>query len=205
MSAISGNKSASEFPTSDNNHPLEIPEIRRERTPTISPNLFRRLDFLESDVEGDVSFHSGSQKRSGLKLALWSWFSAFIDTLVLISTCCFFMVLAAFVMKATPTSMLAVFLKNQNLFYMLGSLFLATVWGYLIFMRAFMGASIGEWTCDLRLGEPVQRFHFSYIIKVFIRTTVIMASGIVVLPLLSLLLSRDLAGEISGLKIYSLQ
>ena len=206
MSPLSNSSDPQKSPTVIPNRPLETP-TPKERAPAIpiSPNLFRRLDFLESDSVGATSFQSGSQKRSGLKLALWSWFSALIDTLVLISTCCFFLVLAAFIMKATPTSMIAVFLKNQNVFLMLGILFVTTIWGYLIFMRAFMGASIGEWTCDLRLGQPVQRLQFDYIFKVFIRTTLIMASGIILLPLLSLILSRDLAGEISGLKIYSLQ
>lgn len=74
----------------------------------------------------------------------------------------------------------------------------------MIFLRGFNGATIGEWTCSLRLGQPWQRLQSGYILKVLLRTTLIMATGIVTLPLLSLLFKRDLAGDISGLKIYSL-
>ena len=72
-------------------------------------------------------------------------------------------------------------------------------------MRVFLGASMGEWNCDLRLGEPLQWFDFSYLFRVILRTTVVVGSGLILLPILSLLFSRDLAGDISGVKIYSLE
>ncbi|OFZ32065.1 MAG: hypothetical protein A2622_12235 [Bdellovibrionales bacterium RIFCSPHIGHO2_01_FULL_40_29] len=155
-------------------------------------------------MEG-TSFHNGSKKRSGLKLALWTWFSAGIDGLILVSMSCFFLVLSSFMMKASPQSMLSLFFKDQSFIFSMGILFVLSLWTYLIFMRAFIGASVGEWTCDLRLGEPLQRFQFSYVFKVIVRTTLILMTGVLVLPLISLILSRDLAGEISGLKIYSLE
>ena len=100
--------------------------------------------------------------------------------------------------------MLGLFLKNQNLTNVLGVLFLAIIWTYLIFMRIFIGASVGELTCGLRLGQPLQRFQFNYFFKVILRTTLILATGVVVIPVISLLFARDIAGDICGLKIYSL-
>lgn len=167
-------------------------------------DIFRRLEIVESDFVPNPSFHGGSQKRSGLKMALWTWFSATIDTLVLVSLSCFFIVLFSFLMKASPGSMFGLFVKNQS-FVAAGVLFLVSIWSYLVFMRVFMGASIGEWTCDLRLGEPLQRFKFSYLFRVILRTTVVVGSGLILLPILSLLFSRDIAGDISGVKIYSLE
>ena len=164
-----------------------------------------QLNILDGDSVNSIGFQGGPQRRAGLKLALWTWFSASIDMLVLVSISCFFTVLFSFLMKTSPGSVVSLFLKNQNLGNIVGILFLITVWAYLIFMRAFMGASIGEWTCDLRLGEPIQRFEVSYLFKVLFRTTLIMATGIIVLPLLSVILARDLAGDIAGIKIYSLQ
>ena len=181
----------------------EVPYRSPEKS-GIPLDIFRRLEIIESDFVSDLSFHGGSQKRSGLKLALWTWFSATIDTLVLVSLSCFFIVLFSFLMKASPGSMLGLFVKNQS-FVAAGVLFLVSVWSYLVFMRVFMGASIGEWTCDLRLGEPLQRFEFSYLFRVILRTTVVVGSGLILLPILSLLFSRDLAGDISGVKIYSLE
>lgn len=185
-------------------HPPEEVPKRLPQSPFLN-DLFHRLNIIDSDNSFETNFHSGSSKRTGLKLAMWTWLSAFIDTLVLISISCFFTVIFSFLVKTSPESIVVLFIKNKNLVNVSVFLFALVIWTYLIFMRAFMGASIGEWTCNLRLGQPIQRFKISYLFKVIIRTTLIMASGIILLPLLSLLLARDLAGDISGLKIYSLQ
>ncbi len=169
-------------------------------------NLFRRLEIIETaEKDSKLSFNGGSKKKSGLKLALWTWLSATLDGLLMISISCLFVMIFSFMMKVSPTSILSLFLKNQSWGTTIGFLFLFVMWSYLIFMRVFIGASVGEWSCGLRLGQPLQRFQISYLLRVTIRTTLILMTGIVVLPLLSLLLSRDLAGELSGLKIYSLQ
>ncbi len=187
-------------------NPVDQEDLPKPSRPTpFTSKYFQSVDMLDSETALETGFHSGSSKRSGLRLALWTWFSATVDALVLVSLSCFFMVLFSFLMKTSPSSVVALFLKNQNLISILAMLFVVTVWSYLIFMRAFMGASIGEWACDLRLGEPVQRFRLSYLAKVVLRTTLIMISGIIVIPLLSVVFGRDLAGDISGLKIYSLQ
>ncbi len=190
--------------------PIQTPEIadiseRRPERPEKSKDIFQRLIILDHDVTPGLGFHGGSKKRSGLKLALWTWLSATIDTCVLISASCFFMVIFSFMMKTSPGSLLALFLKQQNASVSIAILFLTVSWTYLVFMRAFMGASIGEMTCDLRLGEPLQRLSISYILKVMLRTTAVMLTGVVLLPLVSLLLTKDIAGEISGLKMYSLE
>ena len=99
--------------------PTPAPEITdiSERTPLpagISKDIFQRLLILDTDVTPWVGFHGGSKKRAGLKLALWTWLSATIDTCILISVSCFFIVLASFLMKTSPSSLLSLFLKEQN-------------------------------------------------------------------------------------------
>ncbi|MGZ3727461.1 MAG: hypothetical protein ACXWQQ_16815, partial [Pseudobdellovibrio sp.] len=70
-------------------------QIRRGR---VQGGLFNRDDYF---IDSQVNFRSGSQNRSGINLALWSWMSAFIDTLVLTSISCFGLILFSFLMK-TP-------------------------------------------------------------------------------------------------------
>jgi succinate dehydrogenase hydrophobic anchor subunit len=181
-----------------------IRKIPETIVPAIPIGAFRRLEILESDGDLGTGFRSGSQKRSGLKLGLWTWLSASIDGLVLVSLSCFFMIAFSFLMKTSP-SVLFSFVKNQSTEATIAMLFLVSLWSYLIFMRAFIGASIGEWSCDLRLGEPVQRFNKTYLLRVILRTTLIVMTGIFVLPLISLITKKDIAGLISGVRIYSLQ
>lgn len=164
-------------------------------------DLFRRDDYF---IEEETGFRSGSRHRSGIKLALWSWMSAFIDTLVLISLSCFCMVLFSVLMKSPAREMLQFLYIEPTLLRMFAASFLFSSWSYLIMMRIFMGASLGEWSCQLRLGQPVQRIRGGYALRVVARTTLILLTGVITLPLLSLFIKRDLAGELTGIKIYSL-
>jgi hypothetical protein len=164
-------------------------------------DLFKRDNFF---IDDHLSFQSGSQNRSGIKLALWSWMSAFIDTLILISISCFGIILFSILMKTQMRDVLQISSLESNILRLFMVSFLFSLWAYLVMMRLFMGASVGEWSCNLRLGQPVQRIKSSYVLRVIARTTLMLLTGVVVIPFLSLLLKRDIAGEITGLRIYSL-
>ena len=69
--------------------------------------IFQRDNYF-IDAAADAAFQSGARKRSGLKLALWTWMSAFIDTLVLISMSCFCTVIFSILMKTPAREVLHV-------------------------------------------------------------------------------------------------
>ncbi len=81
-------------------------------------------------------------------------------------------------------------------------LYLAMSQMYLIVSRSFAGASIGEWTFDIQLGQPADIPKATYPIKVLVRSFVTLLTGVVLLPLLSLILRKDLAGKIAGVRLY---
>ena len=191
-----------EAPVQDTPTPKENPEPNE--IPNKSTPMFP-IDFVEPANEVHAVFHGGPRKRSGLKLAMWTWVSASIDGLVLFSLSCFFMVFFSILMKTSAKSFLGLVLNNKSGIETFVILFIITSWSYLIFSRVFMGASIGERSCNLRLGQPVQRFQSNYILKVIVRSTLVVLTGVFVLPILSAFYRRDLAGELSGIKIYSLQ
>lgn len=181
---------------------LDVPA--GERIPTIAPSAqlrFSRADFFEESA----GFHRGPQKRSGLKLALWTWLSAGIDTLVLISMSCAFAIIFSLLLQTSARKVMTTFIEQPTLSHLLVGFFLACFWLYLIVMRVFMGASIGESACHLRLGQPQQRRQTGYVMRVMARTSIILGTGIVILPLLSLAFKRDLVGALTGIKIYSLK
>ncbi len=175
--------------------------LKREPPALPRIDLFRRVDFTEDAV----GFHGGSSKRTGIRLAMWTWLSAAVDTLMMIALSCFFVISFSLLMKNSAPDVLRYILKDLSLAKIFAGAFLFSFWMYMIFLRGFNGATIGEWTCSLRLGQPWQRMQSGYILKVLVRTTLIMATGIITLPILSLLLKRDIAGDISGVKIYSLE
>lgn len=172
----------------------------KNQAPTAS-ELFRRRDFF---IENNVGFQSGSQNRSGYKLALWMLVSTLIDTLIVVSISCFGVILFSFLMKTGAKDVIKHLYIDKNIFKLFILLFAVSFWSYLILMRIFMGASFGEWSCQLRLGQPLQRRENNYSLRVVARTSLIFITGVFILPLISLIAKRDFAGDLTGLKIYSL-
>lgn len=173
-------------------------EIRRGK---LSDQLFKRDNYF---LDGQINFRSGSQKRSGLNLTLWSWMSAFIDTLVLISITCFSLILFSFLMKTPARELLKLISIEPNITDMFMISFFFSFWVYMIMMRVFMGASLGEWSCQLRLGQPVQRIKPTYVLRVVARTSLLVLTGVITFPILSLIFNRDILGDITGIRLYSL-
>jgi hypothetical protein len=167
----------------------------------IQGDLFNRTDYF---VDGNTGFRSGSQNRSGFNLVLWSWMSAFIDTLVLISISCFTLILFSALIKTPAREVLKVLSIESKASEMFLVSFLFSFWAYMIMMRVFMGASLGEWSCQLRLGQPVERIKATYVLRVVLRTTILLATGVITFPVLSLIFQRDLLGDITGIRVYSL-
>ncbi|KHD88910.1 MAG: hypothetical protein OM95_06755 [Bdellovibrio sp. ArHS] len=188
--------------------PLIGPGIRRRRAPTPPAGsnkvqeLFkdRRLNFDQG-----TGFHGGASRRQGYRLALWSWLASCIDALILISASCAFIAAFSLIMRTSLGSLLGTLTHSQHQLLFFAEVFFVFGWVYMISIRSLMGSTIGEWACDLRLGQPHERLQSGYILRVALRSTLILVTGVVTLPLLSLLLGKDLAGVLSGLRLFSLK
>lgn len=184
-------------------------EIEKTRVP--KKDSGRRVDltksalFRDQHIDFDLGFLGGPQKRTGFKLSIWMWLAATIDTLVVLSMSCFFMLCYSLMIKLGLRSALGFTLSHENVVMTFSVFFLFSGWMYFIAMRALTGASIGEKTCSLRLGQPHERVKRSYLARVIIRTTLTLFTGIITLPLLSLVFNTDIVGRITGLNIYSLK
>lgn len=175
--------------------------IRNSRLEKAQRHLFKRSDYF---IDGKVEFQSGSQSRSGFQLALWSWMSAFIDSLILISISCFSIILLSFLMKSPARDFIRVGSLEPNRVGLFLISFSFSFWVYMVTMRVFMGASLGEWSCQLRLGQPVERIRSGYVLRVIARTTILLITGVITIPILSLILKKDILGDLTGVRIYSL-
>lgn len=146
----------------------------------------------------------GGQRRQGHRLIFWSWLALAIDGLILTSMSSLFLLTFAVLMRAHVAEILreAAQFGTAPLF---GACFVLSTWLYLIVSRILFGYSLGEWSCDLRLGQPTERVKRDYPVKVILRASLVLASGLVVIPTLSLITGRDIAGGLTGLKIVSLK
>lgn len=187
-----------------------VPLRRGPITPKTPPEsskvseIFGRKSSL--DFDQNAGFHSGpSAKRKGYKLAMWSCLASFVDLLILISLSCVFILVFSLVMQSPVVEMFHTLQVRQHRLVLFAEVLLLASWLYMISLRGIMGASIGEWACDLRLGQPHERFNSKYILKVALRSTLVLLSGVILMPLLSVILGRDLAGKISGVRLFSLK
>lgn len=80
--------------------------------------------------------------------------------------------------------------------------FIAIMQMYVIVARSFYGRTLGEWTFDVQLGRDEDQTEAYYPFKVIGRSLLITVTGLVLLPLLSLIARRDLAGRIVGVQLY---
>ncbi|MGE5086295.1 MAG: hypothetical protein ACM3MG_08365 [Bacillota bacterium] len=186
--------------------PLRDPS-RRRRAPTQAPRSI--LDELFRDrklVFSQTGFQGGpSRRRKGYRLALWSWLASMIDGLLLLAASCLFLVCFSLIVKSPVGVVFSEMFHTESKGLFFVEIFAVSSWLYLVTTRVFMGASIGEWACDLRLGQPQERFAGVYILRVMLRCTLILATGVVLLPLFSLLSGKDVAGVLSGLRLLSLK
>lgn len=73
---------------------------------------------------------------------------------------------------------------------------------YMVVTRSFFGSTLGDWAFDVTLGNPKQQDSVFYPFKVAWRGFVVGATGFILLPLLSVILKKDVAGMLSGIRTY---
>jgi len=178
--------------------------------PAINGNIAKRrplfiknkFDFIDDPTP---QFIGGPQRRSGLKLAVWTWFALVTDVLVIMSFGCLLNLVFMLSVQYFLKSDLGFIFNQSNRFLTMSTVFVFTGWMYFIATRALVGASIGEWSCSLRLGQPSERLKNNYITKLVFRTTIQLITGIFIIPILSFICRKDIAGKLSGLSVYSLK
>ncbi|WII71082.1 RDD family protein [Bdellovibrio sp. 22V] len=188
--------------------PLRGPTIRRRTPGTPAPSKLNEIfkDSKSLQFDQNTGFHGGpSARRKGYRLALWSWLASFIDALILISASCVFILAFSLIVKTSVGALFGGLAKSQHQAWTFAEVFFVCGWVYMVAIRSFMGSTIGEWACDLRLGQPHERLKSGYLFRVALRSTLILLTGIVTLPILSLILGRDIAGILSGLRLFSLK
>jgi hypothetical protein len=81
-------------------------------------------------------------------------------------------------------------------------MYLAVFAMYSIVARSFFGCTVGEWTFELQLGDDDQLNQAIYPAKVLWRSVLNLATGLVLLPVISMIMRTDVSGKMSGLQLY---
>lgn len=92
--------------------------------------------------------------------------------------------------------------SSPMLYSTLGGLFATLTWMYLVLHRLGLGATTGEWVFDIRLGKPEQFNTASYMLKTSLRSLIIVLTGFIIFPLISLIAGKDLLGRWLGVELH---
>jgi hypothetical protein len=74
-------------------------------------------------------------------------------------------------------------------------------WIYLVANRLFLGYTPGEWVFDQQMGRSDQVGTALYGLKIVARSTIVIATGFILFPILSILLNSDVAGLLLNVEL----
>lgn len=92
--------------------------------------------------------------------------------------------------------------QSSEIFFASGAVFVGVSIIYYLITRVFLGCSAGEWAYDQQMGLPKDQQSWTFSLMIVLRSVLALATGIVVLPLLSAIFRRDLLGQWIGLELY---
>jgi hypothetical protein len=183
-------------------------EIHRSPRPSGQPQPGRRnlitptLGIPHLDFSTASSFHRGPTRGpKGYRLVLFCLAASLIDILLGFALAALFTLSSSALMHVNFMHLLAFF--NHSLLQVFAMSFVVAVALYKITLRVYLGFTVGEWACGIRLGKPAERSSNQYAYRVLLRAAIGFLSGFIVLPIFSLILGEDVAGRISGLYLVS--
>lgn len=128
--------------------------------------------------------------------------SAFLDFVIVMALSLVFLVALLTVTKVDLNVVLRNLSRDQMTQIALGIMFVAVMQMYVVIARSFFGSTLGEWTFDLQVGADEEQQKESYPLRVAFRSLLTTITGLILLPFISAILRRDIAGSLSGAKLY---
>jgi hypothetical protein len=90
---------------------------------------------------------------------------------------------------------------SNMVYWSLISLVAGITWIYLVGNRVFLGYTPGEWVFDQRLGKPEEFGTADYALKTIARSSLVLLTGLIIFPIISLFTNEDYLGKILGLEL----
>jgi uncharacterized RDD family membrane protein YckC len=131
--------------------------------------------------------------------------SAILDTLVSIGVACLFLSIALAITGANLLALLENSQTDQAILITLATFFVGIGLLYVLAARTWVGATLGEWSYEVRVGNAKSRKRWFYPILVLWRGGLVAVTGFVIMPLISLIAGRDVLKYLTGLELSSLE
>lgn len=194
-----------EIPQAPVQSPFPIPEAYKgpagPATP-IGPLAIKKVPRIEERASAGTRRGAADSPVRKLSPTTMSMSSAALDLIICAALGLIFLVALLTITNVNLNVVLANLNKDIMTQIALGVMFLTVMQMYVVIARSFFGQTLGEWTFDLQIGRDEEQFTETYALKVAFRSVLNLITGLVLLPLVSALLGRDIAGQLSGVKLY---
>ena len=187
-----------------------VPETHVYKAPINNENFDVTLDNSLSQAfpKAEVSkrfYHQLVTPVAQYKEMSSSFASAAIDSLIVLGLASLFVVSLVAITGVDIVAMLTSRELSLRTMTELGLLYVGVTLFYFMLSRGLFGSTLGDWAFDVQLGSQDERTHIMYPFQVIFRTFMILVTGVVMVPILSVAFGKDLAFYFSGLKLYSRQ
>jgi hypothetical protein len=161
-------------------------------------NQKKRPDFVNSKIKTKID---ATPELPRFKTSSWDFSSFLLDLMLILAMNLLCLIVLLLTTKIDLFANLYKPDAEHMIYWSLLGLFVCTTWIYLVVNRMFMGSTPGEWVFDQRLGHPQDTGSAMYSMLVMARATLVIASGIILFPIISAVMNRDILGRIMGLEI----
>lgn len=194
---------ARETPTQS---PFPRQEAFRQPTEPAAPAPAPAARITKKTAAPTVGARRGSAEAPAparkLSAATISLPSAVLDLVIVVAIALVFMVSLLTITKVDLNVVIKNLSNDVMIQISLGAMFLAVMQMYVVISRSFFGRTLGEWTFDLQVGRDNEQKFESYPLRIILRSFIVTLTGLIFLPLVSALIRRDVAGGISGVRLY---
>lgn len=155
-------------------------------------NQKRQIDFLNETERMNIELRKSRPLFAAATLDAMLIFAAFLLSMIAMLS---ITKVDLFLNLSHPETSALIYVATAMLF--VGVSFI-----YMVINRAFLGYTPGEWAYDQRCGQPSDMQNILYIPRLVFRTVLVIATGFITMPILSALMNKDVAGQITGTVLY---
>jgi hypothetical protein len=128
--------------------------------------------------------------------------AAVLDAIFAFGMSTILLVIVLLITKADLIALLSNSATDHFVQFQLALLYVVVLQMYVLLSRSTLfGQTLGEWTYEIQLGDEVQRAKAIYPVRVVFRGLIFALTGFIVLPILSLIFSKDVVAKITGLEL----
>lgn len=135
------------------------------------------------------------------KKSTWDISASLLDTMLVTAATLLCLIILLLVTKVDLFANLYNPDSQGMVYWSLVALVASIAWIYLVGHRVFLGCTPGEWVFDQRLGKPEEFGTSEYALKAILRSTLVLMTGLIVFPLISLFMNQDYLGKLLGLEL----